>query len=143
MRFRAALLSVAMVVLAAPAFASDLTVTDAWFRALPTGLPAGGYFTIKNAGDKNMVLTGAHTDSCGMTMLHRSMDNGGMTSMQDVKSVVVPAHGMLSFSPGGYHIMCMTPTPEVSPGSTITVTLQFADGTKLDVKFDVKGATGE
>jgi periplasmic copper chaperone A len=143
MRFKAALLSAIMAGLATPAFAGTLTVTDAWFRALPTGLPAGGYFTIKNSGDKNMVLAGAHSDSCGMTMLHRSVDHGGMTSMEDVKSVVVPAHGSLAFSPGGYHIMCMAPTPEVSPGSTITVTLEFADGTKLDVKFDVKGADGQ
>lgn len=143
MRLKAALLSLGVAIMAAPAFAGDLTVSDAWFRALPTGLPAGGYFTIKNSGDKNMVLTGAHSDSCGMTMLHHSMDNGGMTSMEDVKSVVVPAHGTLAFAPGGYHIMCMAPTPEVSPGSTINVTLEFADGTKLDVKFDVKGATGQ
>ena len=143
MRFKAVFLSVAMAISATPAFAGTLTVTDAWFRALPTGLPAGGYFTIKNAGDGNVVLTGAHSDSCGMTMLHRSMDNGGMSHMEDVQSVVVPAHGTLAFSPGGYHIMCMSPTPEVSAGSSITVTLQFADGTKLDVKFDVKGADGQ
>ncbi len=144
MRFKAALLSFcAAAMLAGPASAGDLSVSDAWFRALPTGLPAGGYFTIKNAGDRNMVLTGAHSDSCGMTMLHHTVESGGMSRMDAVKSVVVPAHGSLAFAPGGYHIMCMNPTPEVSPGSTITVTLEFADGTRMNVKFAVKGPAGQ
>jgi len=141
MRFRAAILSVG-VLAATPAFAGDLTVSDAWFRALPTGLPAGGYFTIKNTGDTNRVLTSAESSSCGMTMLHKTTENGGMSSMEEVKSVVVPAHGTLAFAPGGYHIMCMEPTPEMSPGSTVSVTLHFADGTKLDVTFAVKGPDG-
>ena len=143
MRVKAALLSVALAAFAAPAFAGDLTVSDAWFRALPTGLPAGGYFTIKNSGDKNAVLTSAQSDSCGMTMLHKTETTGGMSRMDMVQSVVVPAHGSLSFAPGGYHIMCMEPSPEMSPGSSVNVTLNFADGTKLDVKFDVKGADGQ
>jgi periplasmic copper chaperone A len=143
MRFKAVLLSIAMAALAAPAHAGDLTVSDAWFRALPTGLPAGGYFTIENSSAKNMVLTSAESASCGMTMLHKTETTGGMSRMDMVQSVVVPAHGTLAFAPGGYHIMCMEPTPEMSPGSTVSVTLHFADGTKLDVKFDVKGPTGQ
>lgn len=143
MRVKAVLLSVVMAAFAAPAYAGDLTVSDAWFRALPTGLPAGGYFTIKNSGDKDAVLTSAQSDSCGMTMLHKTVTTGGMSRMDMVQSVAVPAHGSLSFAPGGYHIMCMEPSPEMSPGSSVNVTLNFADGTKLDVKFDVKGATGQ
>jgi len=143
MRIKAALLSIALAALAAPAFAGDLTVSNAWFRALPTGLPAGGYFTIKNSGDKNAVLVSAESDSCGMTMLHKTVDTGGMSRMDMVENVSIPAHGTLAFAPGGYHIMCMEPTPEMSPGSSVNVTLHFADGTKLDVKFDVKGATGQ
>ena len=142
MRYKAAILSLAMAA-AAPAYAGDLTVKDAWFRALPTGLPAGGYFTIKNSGDKDAVLTSADLDSCGMTMLHQSVNMGGMTRMDMVESVTIPAHGTLAFSPGGYHIMCMEPSPEMSPGSSVTVTLHFADGSKMDVKFDVKTATGQ
>jgi copper(I)-binding protein len=143
MRVKAVLLSLSLAAFAAPAFAGDLTVSGAWFRALPTGLPAGGYFTIKNSGGKNVVLTSAQSDSCGMTMLHKTVDTGGMSRMDMVQSVVVPAHGSFAFAPGGYHIMCMEPSPEMSPGSNVNVTLHFADGTKMDVKFDVKGADGQ
>ena len=143
MRLKATFLSAALAMAAMPAHAGNLSVSDAWFRALPAGLPAGGYFTIRNSGDTNAVITGAESESCGMTMLHRTVNNGGMTRMDMVQNVTVPAHGSFSFAPGGYHIMCMQPSAEVSPGSTITVTLHFADGTKLDAKFDVKDANAQ
>ena len=42
-------------------------------------------------------------------MLHQSKEENGVEKMLPVKSVPVPAHGTLSFAPGGYHLMCMQP----------------------------------
>lgn len=132
-----------LATLATPAFAADVTVSDAWFRALPAGLPAGGYLTLHNNADEDIALTGASSPACGMVMLHRSMDMGGMEQMQMVDSVRVPAHGEVAFKPGGYHLMCMQPTEEMKPGATVAVTLSFADGTKTDASFTVKDAKGQ
>jgi copper(I)-binding protein len=62
--------------------------------------------------------------------------------MMGVKSVPVPAHGSVSFAPGGYHLMCMQPK-DMKPGGTATVTLSFKDGTSLKGDFPIKGATGQ
>lgn len=129
--------------LATPALAAPLEVGDAWFRALPAGLPAGGYFTLRNNGAADASLTGASSPACGMLMLHMSMEEGGTSSMMQVKSVSVPAHGKLAFAPGGYHLMCMHPAGAMKPGATVAVTLEFADGTKLEAPFAVKDAKGE
>ena len=52
--------------LAAPAdAASELSVTNAWLRALPGRLPAAGYFTLRNATLKPVTLSGAYSSSCG------------------------------------------------------------------------------
>src|SRR6185437_7883869 len=48
----AAMAALAIVVSAALAEASEVKVGDAWLRALPSGLPAGGYFTLHNNGAK-------------------------------------------------------------------------------------------
>jgi copper(I)-binding protein len=126
-----------------PAWAGQLTVGNAWFRALPGDLPAGGYFTLHNGSAVAASLTGAETPACGMLMLHRSTNTNGMSKMEDVTSVSVPAGGSLSFAPGGYHLMCMGATAAMKPGGYVTVTLDFADGSKLATIFAVKNAAGK
>ncbi len=136
-------LFVAATAAAAPAQAADVTVKDAWFRALPAGLPAGGYFTLHNGGQSPITLTGAESSACGMLMLHKSEDKGGMSAMMDKPSIVVPAGGDLKFAPGGYHLMCTDPTPAMKAGTVVPVTLQFTGGAKLAASFAVKNARGQ
>ncbi|MBU6443383.1 MAG: copper chaperone PCu(A)C [Alphaproteobacteria bacterium] len=144
MRF-AGLLSVAIIAaaLAAPASAAEVSVSDGWFRALPAGLPAGGYFKLHNDGNAPVTLVGASSSACGMVMLHESMSMGGTEQMMMVDKVPVPAHGVLEFKPGAYHLMCMKPTAAMKPGAKVPVVLEFADGDKLGVNFAVKNAKGQ
>lgn len=111
-------------------------------RALPGKLPAGGYFTLHNGTAKTLTLRGASSNACGMLMLHKSDTMGGMASMSDVTSIDVAPGGTLKFTPGSYHLMCMTPTDTLKRGARIDITLDFADGTKLKTAFDVRGANG-
>ncbi len=122
--------------------ASTVVVSDAWIRALPGNLPAGGYFTLHNGTAKTLTLSGAASPACGMLMLHKSDTMGGMASMSDVKTIDIAPGGALKFTPGGYHLMCMAPTDAIKRGATIDVTLEFAGGTKLKSPFAVRGANG-
>jgi copper(I)-binding protein len=133
----------AIALLATPALAGNLTVSNGWFRALPVNLPSGGYFTLHNGGTANATLTGASSPACGMLMLHKSESMNGMASMMDMPSVPVPAGGNATFAPGGYHLMCMQPTPAMKPGASVPVALLFADGSKLSANFAVKDAKGQ
>jgi hypothetical protein len=129
--------------LATPALASDVQVSDAWFRALPAHVPAGGYFTLHNSGTGVVVLTGAQTSACAMLMLHRSTQSGGMSSMEDVASVPVAPGATVAFAPGGYHLMCMDPTAAMTPGRTVAVTLKFSGGSSAVANFAVRNAQGK
>jgi copper(I)-binding protein len=132
-----------LLTLAAPAAPQGLAVSDGWFRALPGTLPAGGYFTLRNGSTKEAVLTGAQSPACGTLMLHKSETKGGMAGMDMVGTVPVPAGGSLSFSPGGYHLMCMDAKPALKPGARVAVTLLFQDGGKLAADFAVRNAAGK
>ena len=143
MRAKCLELVLASLVLATPALAGDIEVSDAWIRALPAKLPAAGYFTLHNKSKSAVTLIGAETSACGMTMLHKSSDSGGMSHMEDVDTVVVPAGGTVEFAQGGYHLMCMDPAPTLKPGSKASVTLIFSDGAKVTSEFAVKNARGE
>lgn len=122
---------------------AGVTVQDAWIRALPSSEPSGGYFTLHNGGMKPVVLTGAESPGCGMLMLHKSEDKGGMSTMTDVSEIPVAAGETLKFSPGGYHLMCMDAKPAIKPGATVPVTLSFKDGGKITVPFAVRNASGQ
>jgi len=76
-------------------------------------------------------------------MLHRSLNDNGQERMEMVDSVAVPAHGQVTFEPGGYHLMCMSPTADVARGRSVSVTLRFKDGSSLVASFPVRGATGD
>ncbi|HEY1836771.1 MAG TPA: copper chaperone PCu(A)C [Rhizomicrobium sp.] len=134
---------IAALLLATPALAANMTVTGGWFRALPAKLPAGGYFTLHNGGAMPVSLIGAASPACGSLMLHKSMTMNGMASMESIESIPVPPGTDVTFAPGGYHLMCMQPTPAMKPGASVPVTLQFADGAKLTSNFAVKTATGK
>jgi copper(I)-binding protein len=135
---------VVALTLASPALAApQVTVTDAWIRALPGQLPAGGYFTLHNGTAKKLTMSGAASPACGMLMLHKSDTMNGMASMSDVATIDVPAGGTLRFSPGGLHLMCMEPKPEIKRGAEVIVTLQFTGGNNLPVRFSVRGANGK
>jgi periplasmic copper chaperone A len=135
----------AAVALLFPACASagPVQVIGAWIRALPAGLPAAGYFTLHNTSSKEVELARASSAACGMLMLHKSEEQGGMGSMQDVTSVAVPAGGTVKFAPGGYHLMCMNPTAAIKPGGNVSVTLDFSDGSQVAALFAVRNAQGK
>jgi hypothetical protein len=134
---------IAGLLFAAPATAAQVQISDAWIRALPAPSPSGGYFTMKNTGNTEVALVGAKSPACGMLMLHRSKVMGGMSSMEDVSSVPVPAGGEVRFAPGGYHLMCMDPTAAIKPGGNVAVTLQFSDKTEATANFAVRNAQGK
>jgi periplasmic copper chaperone A len=66
-----------------------------------------------------------------------------MSSMSSVAQIDILAGGTLSFAPGGYHLMCMNPTALMKQGSSVPVTLDFADGSKIAVSFAVRSASGK
>jgi hypothetical protein len=118
--------------------AEELQIEQAWIRWLPANLPAGGYLTVTNRGDRPVVLIGASSPDYAGVGLHRSVTEGGLSKMQPVSQILIAPHTMLSFSDSGYHIMLTMPTRPVAPGGQVPITLQFADGRSLLVNFEVR-----
>lgn len=128
---------------AGKAAVESLSVTDAWFRTIVPDRPAGGYFTLRNESGRPRTMTGVSSPACGMAMMHETAEESGVAKMRRVQRIEVPAHGSITFAPGGRHIMCMKPTDAMAPGGTVPVKLEFADGTSLTADFAVKSASGE
>jgi copper(I)-binding protein len=139
----AAILFGAALLAPALAHAAGVSIEQPWMRFIIRAAPAAGYFTLKNDTDAAIELTGASSTGCGMVMLHETKEVNGVEQMLMVKSIKVPAHGTLSFHPGGYHLMCMKPQTNMKVGASVAVVLKFADGKMLTAQFPVKGPGGK
>lgn len=141
-----ALLGLAMLPMAGnasePASGPGVTVSDAWIRWLPGKLPMAGYFTINNAGLREIVLTGASSNAYAAVMMHQSVDTGGAETMRHVGRLEIGAGKQFAFAPGGYHLMLMHRKHDIKVGDTVMIDLHFSDGQTKTVKFTVKGAAG-
>ena len=126
---------------AASAWAGNITVSSAWIRYLPAGVPAGGFFTVHNRGKQSLALIGASSPDYAMVMIHKTIEDGGVSKMVPVDKINLPAGGNVSFHPGGYHLMFMHAKHDIKVGSKITVMLEFSGGQKVPAQFEVRAPT--
>lgn len=125
------------------AFAGDLEVANGWIRLLPAGVPAAGYFELRNRSQAAAELVGASSPAFGHAMLHRSVEEKGRSTMRHVHDLEIPAGGEVVFAPGGYHVMLMNPTRDLKIGEKVPVTLEFAGGEKITAQFEARGPSGK
>lgn len=88
-------------------------------------------------------MVGASTSAFGQTLMHRTIEEQGRSRMVHVGKIEVPAGGRLEFAPGGYHLMLVQPTRELSFGERIPMTLEFSGSQKLTAEFVVRGPAGK
>lgn len=128
-----------------PALAGEtgLVLSGGYMQTTIPTVPAAGYFTLENKGEADRELVGASSPGCGMVMLHKSEEINGVSSMRHVDSMPVPAHKSITFAPGGFHLMCMSPTASLKPGASVPVTLDFKDGGTVTADFPVRKPGGQ
>jgi len=116
-------------------------ISDAWIaEAPPNASTQAGYLTLNNDTAKPMSLISVTSDAFGNIQIHRSKQDGtmGLMKMSHEKQVDIPAHKMLQFKPGGYHLMLMKPKLALKEGDQVVMNLAFADGTEFSVAFTVR-----
>lgn len=122
---------------------SVITVRDAWARpvvAAPSNVtPTNGqasammmggdssvvYMTIINTGDSKDTLIGISSDVAVAVRMHRTEIKNNVASMNEIKSVDIPAHGEMRFDPGSYHVVLANVRRTLAPGDMIDLTLTF------------------
>ena len=114
---------------------TTIVASGGWVRWLPGDLPAGGYLTLTNRGDRSVDLVEVESPDYGSAMLHQSLPDG---SMRMAGKLPIPPHGTAVIAPRGYHLMLERPKRSIAPGDTVHVELKFSDGTALDVPLQVK-----
>ncbi len=118
-------------------------MTDSWVKAADSGMTAL-FGTISNTRDTDIRLTTGTSPAATKVELHEmATDASGVMVMRPKEGgFVIPAHGSLTLSPGGLHIMLMGLTAPVKPGDEVRVTLSADDGTTLEVTASARSFAG-
>jgi periplasmic copper chaperone A len=130
---------------AAPAAdqAASVTMSDAWVKAVDGGMTAA-FGVLSNTGEADATLVAASTPAAAKVEIHEVVmgEDGDMVMQPKEGGVVVAAGGSATLEPGGDHIMLMDVTGPIMPGDEVTLTLEFSDGSTLDVTATAKEFSG-
>ncbi|QHC22529.1 copper chaperone PCu(A)C [Streptomyces sp. GS7] len=102
-------------------------------------IPAGddataAFFTLRNTGTADDVLTSVTGPAGHRTMLSRDVPAGrNARTMAMVPSATVPAGGSLAMTPATLDVM-ISPPPRLTPGDRLTFTFHFRDSPPLTVR---------
>jgi len=130
-----------MLVWQAQSFAVAPLASQAWIRVLPGDLPLAGYLVLSNPGEQTLTLVGAHSPAFRQIEMHQSLEQSGVARMMMLEHIAIPPGGRLTFAPGGYHLMLFGRTRTLQAGEEVPITLEFADGYRLEVSFSLREAT--
>jgi copper(I)-binding protein len=121
-----ALSALAALTTALPAFAGELSVTDAWSRETPPGVTVGVvYLTLKNGTGKSDRLLRIASPVAAKAQVHRTEILDGIARMREVAVLHVDAGQTLKFEPNGMHVMLMGLEKQLVAGQAFDLDLLF------------------
>jgi copper(I)-binding protein len=103
-----------------------------------SAMAAGGYMGISNTGDQPDRLIGVETPVAKSAMLHKTEVNAeGVASMSHVEGIDIPANDTVVLESGGYHVMLMGLTQELTEGQMVPGVLIFEKAGRVEMEFAI------
>lgn len=120
----------------------ETPVNNAWIRASAPGDRMGaGYMLIRNRNDRPKRLLAVRSDLAERVEIHTQRMVDGLSRMERVPYVEVPAGGEVVFEPGGLHIMFMGLREPFAEGDVHRLVLEFDTIDPIEVDFVVEPIT--
>jgi copper(I)-binding protein len=128
-------------VMAQSASVGSIKIENAYTRATAPGQEvAGGFMKIENKGAADQLVS-ASSPAAGDVQLHEMAMEGNVMKMREVKSISVPANGVVELKHGGYHLMFLNLKGPFTAGQSVPVKLKFAKAGEVEVKLPVDAAS--
>jgi periplasmic copper chaperone A len=151
MKPKALVLAAALILIAGSGVAQTykagtIEIEQPWARATPKGATIGaGYMKITNTGTEPDRFVGGSASFAGRLEVHSMTMEQGVMKMREIKDGLEIKPGeTVELKPGGYHMMFVGLKQPLKQGEDLTVTLKFAKGGMVEVKYRVEavGAGG-
>lgn len=107
----------------------------------PMGGTGAAYFTVTNNGSEADRLAAASAPVAKVVEIHEIVDNNGVKEMRPLENgLELPAGETVALAPGGYHIMLIGLTQDLTEGMTYDLTLTFEKAGEVVVPVTVQTA---
>ena len=94
-------------------------------------LPSAGYLTIHNKSNKDFEIHSVTSEDFERVELHKSTIKNGMSSMQKLEKLIIPANDEIKLEPNGIHLMLFKPKNKLEHNRKIQ--LYFFDENNQEV----------
>jgi periplasmic copper chaperone A len=123
-----------------PASAGEsLQAENAWVPWAPPGLKVHvAYMTIVNRGATDQIIVSAESTDYERIELHRSVIKDGVSTMEAIGEVKVPANGRIEFAPTGLHLMLIGPRRPPALDGHVQIVLRLSSGEEVDVSAVIR-----
>jgi copper(I)-binding protein len=111
---------------------------EAWARASAGAATTGAAYVTLMGGNQPDSLIGASTPIAASAEAHETVNDNGIIKMRAITAVPIPPHEMVTFSPGGYHIMLTGLKHPLVAGQSFPLTLMFAHAAPVTVDVKVQ-----
>jgi periplasmic copper chaperone A len=129
-----ALVGAALVTVALASAGESLQAENAWVPWAPPGLKVHvAYMTIVNRGATDQIIVSAESTDYERIELHRSVIKDGVSTMEAIGEVKVPANGRVEFAPTGLHLMLIGPRRPQALDGHVQIVLRLSSGEQVDV----------
>ena len=119
--------------------AGDVSATDLRARAVPEGQKnSAAFMTLSNSGSGDHAVVAAQSPVANIVELHTHIDEGGMMKMRRIDKIEVGAGSDTILQPGGLHVMLIGLKQQLNDGDDVPVTLEFEDGSRLELVVPAK-----
>ncbi len=119
--------------------AGELTVTNVRANLSLPSDTGSVWMKIMNGTDTDDTLVGAELEGCGAVELHNMVMENDVMIMREVEGgkIPIPAGEMVELKQGGLHVMCINKAAPLELGTSVDITLQFANAGDITVTGEV------
>jgi copper(I)-binding protein len=130
----------AVLMTVVPASAGEsLQAENAWVPWAPPGLKVHvAYMTIVNRSATDQIIVSAESTDYERIELHRSVIKDGVSTMEAIGEVKVPANGRVEFAPTGLHLMLIGPRRPQALDGHVQIVLRLNSGEEVDVSAVIR-----
>jgi copper(I)-binding protein len=131
--------SVSLLLLAcsSPEPEHQLLFENAWVRAMPPGsMMTAGFGRLLNKSGIDLEISTYTSPQFEEVSLHRTIQENGVSRMQPVPALKIPAGTNLELAPGGFHLMFMGPAQKIE--RVIRVQIELTDGRQFSFELPVE-----
>ena len=113
-------------------------VDGVWSPATPAAADVGAvYLTVRSGSDDRLIGVSVAPDVAARAMIHRTIDEDGMVSMEPVAALELAAGEDVTLEPGATHIMLTQLAAPLEIDTSFRLTLDLERGADVTTDVDV------